>query len=85
MAKSVYSYDVSVIHSFFGGELDNIKNEYQNSFDFNHPRRGFSINKLQNVKRLILDEVSMVRVDLFEMMNRICQVAKRNNAPFGGI
>lgn len=83
MAKSVYSQGVKTIHSFFYGELDDIENEYQNPFNYDRPRRG-RVN-LQNVERLILDEISMVRADLFEMMNKICQVTKRNNAPFGGI
>ncbi len=83
MAKSVYSHDVSTIHSFFSGELDEIENEYQNPFNYNGIKKG-RVN-LQHVGRLILDEISMVRADLFEMMNKICQVDKRNNAPFGGI
>lgn len=86
MAKSVYSHDAQVIHSFFYGELDDLENEYQNPFNYSQPRNGGRlVTTLRNVTHFILDEISMVRVDLFEMMNKICQVAKRNNAPFGGI
>ena len=42
-------------------------------------------DKLVSVKLLIIDEISMVRADLFEMMNQICQIALDNNKPFGGI
>ena len=34
---------------------------------------------------LIIDEVSMVRADLFEMMNQICQKALNSDLPFGGV
>jgi ATP-dependent exoDNAse (exonuclease V) alpha subunit len=41
--------------------------------------------RLKEVRMLIIDEISMVRADLFEMMNQICQKALNNSNPFGGI
>ena len=40
---------------------------------------------LKRTDVLIIDEISMVRSDLFEMMNQICQKVKGNSLPFGGI
>lgn len=93
MAKSVYEnaqYRASVIHSFFAGELDPLENEYQDPSNYIGPRytqyAQYTIaNKLSNEHHLILDEISMVRADLFEMINKICQIAKGNNLPFGGM
>ena len=41
--------------------------------------------ELSKVTMLVFDEISMVRSDTFEMMNRACQRAKGSNQPFGGI
>lgn len=34
---------------------------------------------------ILVDEVSMIRIDKFEMMNARLQIAKRNKLPFGGV
>lgn len=41
--------------------------------------------ELSKVTMLVFDEISMVRSDTFEMMNKACQMAKGNSLPFGGI
>lgn len=41
--------------------------------------------ELSKVTMFVFDEISMVRSDTFEMMNQICQKAKGNSLPFGGI
>lgn len=38
-----------------------------------------------NVKHLIIDEVSMVRADTLDYIDRLLQHIKDNNSPFGGI
>lgn len=82
MAKSVYP-SARTIHSFFYGEFDNLEEGYQNARAY--APRGTFITRLQGVRTIIIDEISMVRSDTFEMMNVICQKTMRSNAPFGGI
>lgn len=55
--------------------------------DFNKfPNDDRVINSIRyNVKHLIIDEVSMVRADYFDYMDRLMQHAKGNNHPFGGV
>lgn len=55
--------------------------------DFNKfPNDDRVINNIRyNVKHLIIDEVSMVRADYFDYMDRLMQHAKGNNRPFGGV
>lgn len=40
---------------------------------------------IKNLDILIIDEVSMVRCDLLDMVDRTLQLYKGNNKPFGGI
>ena len=82
MAKSVYPA-ARTIHSFFYGEFDALEEGYQNARDYT-PHGAF-ILRLQGVRTIIIDEISMVRSDTFEMMNVICQKTLRSDAPFGGI
>lgn len=55
--------------------------------DFNKfPNDDRVINNIRyNVKHLIIDEVSMVRADYFDYMDRLMQHAKGNSHPFGGV
>ena len=39
---------------------------------------------LQQVETIIIDEISMVRADIFDKIDRILQVINRNDLPFGG-
>ena len=83
-AASLYK-GARTIHSFFYAALDNLEEGYQNPKELTDAKaRGISF-ALQDIRMLIIDEISMVRSDLFEMMNRICQKALRNSKPFGGI
>lgn len=87
MARNVYS-NAHTIHSFFYGEFDDIDSGYQNPKSYSTSKNEYHdnfISKLENVKVLIIDEISMVRADTFEMMNVICQKSLGNNLPFGGI
>ena len=40
---------------------------------------------LNNIDTLIIDEVSMVCVDIMEIINKKLQIARENNEPFGGV
>lgn len=85
LAKLVYR-SAQTMHSFFYGEFDDLDEGYQNPEEYyciRNPR--YFPGKIQYVDALIFDEISMVRADTFEMMNKVCQVAKNSSAPFGGI
>lgn len=87
MAKSVYS-NAQTMHSFFYGEFDDLEEGYQNPKTYSSARNsyhGYFVNKLRPIRTMIIDEISMVRADTFEMMNVICQETLRSPAPFGGI
>lgn len=87
MAKSVYN-NAQTIHSFFYGEFDDLDNGYQNPKSYsthNNSYHGYFENKLSSVSTIVIDEISMVRADTFEMMNVICQETRRSDKPFGGI
>lgn len=87
MAKSVYA-NAQTIHSFFYGEFDDLDEGYQNPKTYtiyNNNYHGYFVNKLRLIKTMVIDEISMVRSDTFEMINVICKETLRNSAPFGGI
>ena len=83
-AASLYN-GARTIHSFFHAALDNLEEGYQNPNELTEDKARGAIPNLHAVRMLIVDEISMVRADLFEMMNRICQKALKKNEPFGGI
>jgi len=47
--------------------------------------RRYLWKRFEDVKVLIIDEISMLSADQFETLNQICQSFKRNSLPFGGI
>ena len=73
------------MHSFFYGAFDNLDEGYQNPENITSGKVASIRHSLVGVKLLVIDEISMVRADLFEMMNQICQKALENTLPFGGI
>ena len=83
-AASLYQ-GARTIHSFFHAALDDLDEGYQNPGELTEEKARGALGELQGVRMLIIDEISMVRSDLFEMMNRICQKALRKSEPFGGI
>ena len=87
MAKSVYK-SAQTIHSFFYGEFDDLDEGYQNPKAYSESRNRFHhyfAEKLYSTQTIVIDEISMVRADTFEMMNTICQETMCNNRPFGGL
>lgn len=84
LAASLY-LGARTIHSFFYGALDDLDEGYQNPGNLNGANLLPFGMRLKGIKMLIIDEISMVRADLFEMMNQVCQRALKNNSPFGGI
>jgi hypothetical protein len=84
LAKSVYRY-AQTMHSFFWGEFDDLDEGYQNPALYDSVRKGRCVDEICSIDTIVFDEISMVRADTFEMMNKICQVVRNSNKPFGGI
>ncbi len=84
LAASLYN-EARTLHSFFWGAFDNLDEGFQNPDNITPLKTQQFTSKLAGIRMLIFDEISMVRSDTFEMMNQICQKAKGNNQPFGGI
>ena len=84
LAASLYR-GARTIHSFFYGCLDNLEEGYQNPENITSGKVAGIRSTLIRIKLLVIDEISMVRADLFEMMNQICQKALGSSKPFGGI
>lgn len=85
LAKQVYPA-ASTMHSFFYGQFDALEEGYMNPKNYNHVKAPeWFLPKINSVDTFVFDEISMVRADTFEMMNKICQVARNSSRPFGGI
>ena len=85
LAASLY-HGARTIQSFFYGALDDLSDGYDNPKNLTIEKTDPFRRKLLATRLLIIDEISMVRADLFEMMNQICQKALYNvSKPFGGL
>lgn len=70
----------NTIHSWAGiGVHEELTKEYIESFSKN---RQDIINKTDV---LVIDEVSMLHDYRLDLVNKVCQIIRNNNAPFGGI
>lgn len=84
----VAAYNVGIpaytIHSFFClPPIDMFRMELRHfRFYANNKDVYFRIN---NLCVLIIDEISMVRADILDAINIMCQDINKNNRPFGGI
>ena len=89
LAKQVYEKDYNVnaktIHSFFFREFDDIDEGFQNPNEYDCVRDEYFISEVQSKDIIVIDEVSMVRCDLLEMIHKILSTAMGNDLPFGGI
>ncbi len=71
------------IHSFFGMGIS-----IQATHDQNEVHKGMSekrIKIMRSIDALIIDEVSMVRVDVMDMIDAKLRVARDSDTPFGGV
>ena len=71
------------IHSFFGMGIS-----IQATHDQNEVHRGLNekrIKIMNSIDMLIIDEVSMVRVDVMDMIDTKLRAARKSNEPFGGV
>jgi len=70
----------TTIHSFFKFPIS--INEKKAAQMWKRNRDNETYTKLETI---IIDEISMVRADLFDMINRFLQEARENIYPFGGV
>lgn len=84
LAATLYQ-GARTIHSFFHGALDDLDEGYQNPLNLTTKNLSALCLRLKGIRVLIFDEISMVRADLFEMVNQICQKALSSDKPFGNI
>ena len=84
LAASLYS-GARTLHSFFYGAFDDLEEGFQNPANATKARCESISYTLRSLSMLIIDEVSMVRSDMMEMINRICQNARNDDRPFGGL
>lgn len=84
LAATLYK-NARTLHSFFYGAFDDLEEGFQNPQNLSAERCDMFAHKIRQITMLIIDEISMVRADTFEMMNVICQKSMGNNLPFGGI
>ena len=84
LAASLYK-NGKTLHSFFYGGFDDLDEGFQDPHNLTDERCALLAPRISQVRMLVIDEISMVRADTFEMMNQICQRCKRNELPFGGI
>ena len=85
LAKQVYGNAAKTIHSFFFTEFDPIEEGFQNPKEYDHVRNDGFLGKILLTRVIVIDEVSMVRCDLLEMIHKILSTVLGNNLPFGGI
>lgn len=84
LAASLYD-GARTIHSYFWGALDDLDEGFQDPSNITDTKAKNLRSGLYGVNMIVIDEISMVRSDLFEMINVICQKNKGSNQPFGGI
>ena len=84
LAATLYK-NARTLHSFFYGAFDDLEEGFQDPQNLPSERCNMFAPRIRQIKMLIIDEISMVRSDTFEMMNVICQRCMGNNNPFGGI
>lgn len=84
LAASLYD-GARTIHSYFWGALDDLVEGFQDPSNITDIKAKSFRSGLNGVNMIVIDEISMVRSDLFEMINVICQKNKGNDLPFGGI
>lgn len=83
LSATLYSR-ARTLHSFFYKCFDNLDEGYQNPENVTEASTS-GFDALDGISMLVLDEISMVRSDTFEMMHEICRTVKHNDLPFGGI
>lgn len=85
LARSMYRRAYT-IHSYFYGAFDPLENGYQDPA--NASKAAITVGvalRLTDIDLLVIDEISMVRADVFEMMSALLSHARDDDRPFGGV
>lgn len=69
------------IHKFFGFGIDTTPEKIE---DGDFYMKGVYRKMLAEANTIVIDEISMVRADLFEMIDTLCKVVLWSDEPFGG-
>ncbi len=64
------------IHSFFGFKPD---------ITINSVKKVRDASIFENLELLVIDEISMVRADLFDCIEKALRINRKSNLPFGGV
>lgn len=70
------------IHSWSGVGIKDSLNDYELDAII---EKEYLNKRITKAKILIIDEVSMLRPEILEMVNRICMGTRRSHEPFGGL
>lgn len=73
----------TTIHSFLGIGLGTKSPEYLANYV--KSKKKFIYNRLRKLDILIIDEISMMDANLFELISEYLSIIKENEKPFGGI
>jgi ATP-dependent DNA helicase PIF1 len=78
---SAVNVHAQTLHSFFGlgGESNKGIDEYKDKM------KTCTVEKLQKLDTLVIDEISMVSYEMFDRMNEMCKAARDDDRPFGNI
>lgn len=72
----------STVHSFAGIGIGDVERA---AMVMKALKKKEIVTKWRNLKVLIIDEISMLDIELFETLNDMAQKARKNDVPFGGI
>ena len=84
LAATLYK-KARTIHSYFWSSFDQLEEGFQNPDALTEAKVAQTAVQLSGVSMLVIDEISMVRADTFEMMDRICRLGLKSDRPFGGL
>lgn len=72
------------IHSWAGITIDTDFDK-PDAFSSKIQNNYLKLNNYLYTKRLIIDEISMLSIDILEFINKVCQIIRCSNEAFGGI
>lgn len=73
----------TTVHSFLGIGLGTKSPEYL--ADFIKSKKKFIYNRLRKLQILIIDEISMMDANLFELISEFLSIVRGNDTAFGGV
>ena len=71
------------IHSYLGIGL--AKDSAEKIFEYTRYKLSHTVKKLRALKVLIIDEISMLDIELFEKISKYLMLVRYNSKPFGGL